>query len=495
MPVWVVLVMGAMAATLAGQAAQNPEDIARRHYELGVGFMQTQKFSEALKDFQTVVDSYPSSSVAGDALIEIARYHLDVERDPVEAQKATDIILKKYSSSPSAAAAYVLDGRIALLRSRTAASINTALASFERVPGLFPGSNAIPSSIYYAGEVLRTVRRNDEALERYRDVTLRYPGSVWAARALIGAASCLVQAGRAVAAMESLQRVRTMFPGSPEAATALNWNTLLYRLYVRAPAQPAYAYSTRSVGAATAKFKDVAAVAVDAQDNVLLAHKGGVAVFDTKGTLVKSITSNSPSALTFARSGTPLFVRENVLSADGGQAVRFSVRQPDGKVQPLEDIASVVATTTGSWLVADRRNKAIQIFSEDGKYEKALITTPVDRFAMNALQDLAVLDRDGKQVALFDWSGKATGRVLPRGAGYELDNPVDLAFDPLGHLYVLDRSRASVFVFNSQAKLITAFSVPEKSPGAFPRATAFALDSAGRLYVFDDRAEHLQLYQ
>jgi len=42
-----------------------------------------------------------------------------------------------------------------------------------------------------------------------------------------------------------------------------------------------------------------------------------------------------------------------------------------------------------------------------------------------------VLDRDGKQVLLFDWTGKASGRIATRGTGYELDNPVDVAFDAL----------------------------------------------------------------
>src|SRR5438034_1037335 len=59
---------------LSGQVAQNAEELARRHYELGLSFLQSQKYSEALKDFQTVVDSYPTSAVAGDALVELAHY-------------------------------------------------------------------------------------------------------------------------------------------------------------------------------------------------------------------------------------------------------------------------------------------------------------------------------------------------------------------------------------------------------------------------------------
>jgi hypothetical protein len=69
----------------------------------------------------------------------------------------------------------------------------------------------------------------------------------------------------------------------------------------------------------------------------------------------------------------------------------------------------------------------------------------------------------------------------------------DVAFDRLGHLYVLDRT--AVFVFSPQRKLLTTFSIPEKSPGAFTNGEALALDSAARLFVFDGRTNAVQVYR
>lgn len=487
---WAVL-----AAGPAGQGGQNPEELARRHYELGLGFIQTQKYTEALKDFQTVVDSYPTSSVAGDALVEIAKYHLEVARDPAAAQATTDIILKKYASTEAAPLAYVLSGRIALEKGRTPADIDTALASFERVPGLFPASDAVPPSIYYAGEALRLVRRNDEALERYREVTLKYRTSVWAARALVSAATCLTQTGRPLDAMEGLQRVRTLFAGTPEATTALGFNTVLYRLYIRAPAQPPYGFSGRMLGNAAAKFKDVAGIAVDRQDNVMLAHKTAVAVFDPKGTQVRSIPANNPSAILLSERGAPVIVHENVLTPESAAGISLTIPQPDGKAKSVDDVPAAGATSRGEWLVSDRKSKAILLFSAAGKYVKPFATIVADRLAVNVLDDVAVLDRDTKTITVLDRDGKTVRQVAARGAGYELENPVDVAFDAIGHLYVLDRDKGAVFVFGVQGKLVASFTIPEKSPGAFQKAVALGLDSAARLYIFDDRAQHVQIYQ
>lgn len=488
MLVAILLVAGGVAA-----GAQQPEELARRHYELGVGFVQTQKYAEALKDFQMVVDSYPTSSVAGDALVQIAQYHLEIGRDISAAQAATDTILKKYSSTPAAAAAYVLSGRIALERGRSAADVDTALASFERVPGLFPGSDVIPQAIYYSGDALRVARRYDEALERFRDVTIRYPASIWTARALIGSAGCLVQTGQPASAIEGLQRVRVQFPRTPEAALALNLNTALYRLYIRPPAQPPYVFSGRTLGAPTDKFKDVAGVAIDPRDNVLLAHGNGVAIFDGKGALLRSIRADSPSAIAF-KTG-PVIVRKDTFVTESGQTTVVGVMQTDGKLKPVEEIPAAVATSKGDWLVSDRKSRAILLFSDAGKFVRQFTTGIADRLALNAADDVAALDSDGKQVSIFDRDGKAIGRIVTRGTGYELDNPVDVAFDALGHLYVLERNKGAVYVFNPQWKLVAGFSAPERSPGAFQRAVAFALDSAARLYIFDDRSQHLQVYQ
>src|SRR5258708_3944971 len=86
-----------------------------------------------------------------------------------------------------------------------------------------------------------------------------------------------------------------------------------------------------------------------------------------------------------------------------------------------------------------------------------------------------MIDRETKSVVIVDRDGKALARIAQKGAGYEFDNPVDLTYDAFGQIYVLDRGRASVFVFGPRNRLLTTITMPEKSPGAFPRASAFGL--------------------
>jgi hypothetical protein len=83
-----------------------------------------------------------------------------------------------------------------------------------------------------------------------------------------------------------------------------------------------------------------------------------------------------------------------------------------------------------------------------------------------------------------------------RGPDFEFKNPVDVAYDGFGHLYVLDH--ASVFVFSTNRampRLLRTFSEAETSAGVFRRASAFALDRAGRLFIADERVDKIRLYQ
>ncbi len=482
-----------LAASLGAQSPRE-EELARSQYQSGLDFLQSRRYAEAIKDFQAVVDSFPKSSVADAALVQIGMYQLDVARNPEAAQAATDKLLKEYPSGAAAPMAYVMAGRLAITKGRAAADVEAAMASFERVSRLFPGSEAVAAANHYAGIALWLVRRNEEALDRFRRVTMEYPRSIWSARATLAAAVVLVQTDRAMRALEELQRVRLQFAGTPEAATALNFNTIIYRLYVRPP-QPSYAFSGKYIGAETAKFRDVVGVTVNDAGQIILGHKTGISVFDAKAALVKTVTAEEPSAFFTDEKGRLVTVRRDTLVAEGGDYAAISIPQKDGKLRPADEIPSVLPLSNGDRLISDRKGKAVIRVAINGKYLKNFATLNAERMVMNQLEDVAILDKDTKSVVVVDREGKQLIKILPKGTGYELDNPVDVAFDPFGNIYVLERGKPALHVFNPKNKLLASFSMPEKDPGSFPRPQAFGLDGAGRVYLFDDRSQRIQVYQ
>lgn len=494
----VALIAGSvLSAPAAGQqnTAANNEEFARRQFESGMNFLRSGRDTEALKDLQAVVDSFSASSVADNALLQIAQYQLETAHALDDAQETVDRLLKEYPDADSAPMAHVVSGRIAVTRGRSQADVDAALASFERVPRLFPGNDAVAAAGFYAGETLRSVRRDPEALERYRRVTMQYPHSMWAARARLSVGYCLVQGGRTTDALKEFQLVRQQFPGSHEADTALGLISTAYRLYVRAPEQPAFAFVERPFGPERSDYRNVVGVRFTDSGQMMLGHRSGVTVFNPDGTVDRTIAAVGPSAFFVDDQGRVVVARRGTLVAGGGEAIAFAGPGADGQIRAVDDIPAALATARGERLISNPKGRNVLRSMPNGRFLSVFATGAISRMTQNWLGDVAMIDRSTKSIVIADQDGKPLSRIATKGNGYELGDPVDLAFDALGHLYVLDTDRSAIFVFGARNALITTLTIPDGSPGALGRASALAVDAMGRVYVFDTRSRRIQVYR
>jgi TolA-binding protein len=491
---FVLLFVAACGLTISAQQSGN-EEFARRQYESGLSFLQNRRYADALKDLQAVVDSFSATSVADNALLQIAQYQLDVAHDIAATQTLIDKLLKDYPDGDAAPMGHVLSGRLALVKGRASTDVDAALASYERVSRLFPGTEAVAAAGYYSGETLRIVHRTGEALDRYRRVELEYPRSQWAARAALGAGYCLVQLDRAAQALPEVQWVRQQFPATQVAQDALNLNTIIYRLYLRQPAQPAYGFSGRFIGDLKADYRDVVQLSLQPDGRMLLGHKGGVTIFDDKGAVAGAVASQEPSSFFIDEKGRIVVAKAGTLAADKGETQTLFVPEKDGKVRELDQIPSVLINYKGDRIVADSKGHMVLRVGPDGKYVGPFANLEAARMIANGIGDIALLDKGSKTVLFSDRDGKALGKLVGKGPGYEMADPVDIAFDSLDQLYVLDRGKGAVLVFGAKNKYLTSVSIPEKNPGAFTRPVAMSIDPAGRLFIFDERAKRIQVYQ
>jgi TolA-binding protein len=491
---WPLVLLVAVCVLGTTVIAQSPDELARRRLESGRAFLKDKKYGEAIKDFEAVLQSYPTSSVADDALLDIATYQLETAHDFTAADARVKELIKSYPGADSTAMALVLEGRIALARARTDESVDTALASFDRVPRLFPGSLAVPASMYYGGEAARLRGDRAQALQRFTQLATQFPTSQWTASALLGSAMSLTSAGQPVRAMEQLQRVRLQFPNSGEALVALDWNTILYRLYLRSPAQPSHVFSGRTVAGPAGKLKDVVDIAIDRDDNLLVVSNNNVSTYGAKGTQTSTLPAAEAETVAFDRFGKVLTVHEAGVRMEGKTPVPLVPPMQGDSVRQLK-AADGLMTASGEYLVADREMKSILKFQPDGKYAGEFAKMiAVRRMAINDRDDVVALDRDTKGVSLYGRDGKLLKQIPEKGTNYQLRNPTDVGFDALGHIYVLDKLNVLVFSPDA-AKLLTTFTTKEKTPGAFGEGNALALDAAGRLYVFDGRSDSVKVYR
>jgi hypothetical protein len=340
------------------------------------------------------------------------------------------------------------------------------------------------AALFTDAQAVRAKGRTDEAIGRYHRVMADYPASVWAARSALESARSMVTQGDWAPAMRQMQDVYLRFPGTPEAAQALERNTILHRLRLRKDT-PVFRWARTAVTGSSV-LRRVVGVAMDSKGRLYVATRQSLALFSESGALVRTEPADEPRSLTM-RGDAPMLLYERGLRQETGAVVPITI--PDQNRQREADIQAGAVSDEGV-LVADRRTKAIHRVSLNGAYQSRFTAIDAVRVAVGPLREVAAIERETHALWFIGADGKA--RIIPAaGDGYQLRQPIEVAFDPLGHLYVLERD--SVSVFAPTGELLSVFA-PGAVAGAFRMAVAFHVDAAGRLYIYDEDRQLLQVF-
>lgn len=390
------------------------------------------------------------------------------------------------------------------------------LPGFDDVPQEAAPSQAAASeddarAAYERAEALRVAGRCDEAIGAFGDVAVDHARTAWAGRAALGAARCLVSLGRPREAMPHLQRVRHYASELPaeDVQQALRWNTVLARLYLRAASDPLFTSGAPALAAAT-RLRDIVSLAAlpgasattgAATPRIAVLTESAYLLYEPDGRLTQSFTVQNPRGLLVDAAGEARVVTRNGAQTGRTGEPPLAWRAPRGSgtgaAQPLDDVTTACGVKGGEVIVADRRARTVQRFAADGRLIGPFVAGggAVSRCAASARGDVALLDREGKTVTVLDAQGKTRYRLTARGEGYQLDAPIDIAFDVVGHLYVLDRLAATVWIFDPSGAPFGRLVSPAAGDNAFPEPTAFAVDELGHLWIYGDRLHRVVTWQ
>jgi TolA-binding protein len=468
---------------------QAQDDLPARQFQTGQAFAAAGQYEEALADFEAVVALYPTSVVADNALLEITRYYLETTQDFDLATEYAGRIVgdASYAQGDAAPEAYVLLARAAIARGHTTENLDAALVELQRGLSLWPDAEVVPQSLFFIGEGHRHGAQLEEALVAYGRVAAEYPETVWAARAGLAAGLLRARTGDPVAAMAELQHVRDRWPDSQEARTALQRITVLHRLYIRSPE---HAYGLDDEPFSTRRSPRVEELVVDHQGRVFYATGSGIGTLDPDAA-ADAPSGSRPRGLVLDRRGVVTVIEGGSLTAKDVALIQLAIPRPGDGPKELRDIDAAGVTSDGDWLVMDGDEREVHRFSPGGGYRSMFVPVRAKRLAVGPQDHIAVIARNN-DIRLFA-QGRSLGEIPREGPNYKIDNPVDLAFDVIGHLYVADEK--AVYVFGLDQALMMRVPSSEAAPGAPRKITAFALDQFGRLVVADDDEKQIQQYQ
>jgi len=469
-----------------GQVAQRtPQEQARRLLEDGQRYRAEQKWKQAVDNFNTIINGFPDTDSVDDALLALGRYQAEVEGDLDKARESFQKVTQQFPQSDQAPGAYYWLGMLTLRQAAGQAELDDAVAQFDRVRRLYPGSSWVPAALYGSGLAMRRSGDVGGAAELQRRVSMEYPTGEVAAQAQYELGHLMALLGEPLQAMEDFQQVRNRFPGSPLAERARERITALYRFRRGAPSftrDPSFSVSGGDV------MRDVRALLLDEQGNLWIASdKTDSAVsFDPEGRMGRSFPGKDLGDLALTPDGAPVVAARTAVRIGERDIRSFSL--PGPKPEPLERIRAAAVLPGGDFLVADEKLKAVHRFDASGGHlgpfpdsgERRII-----RLGRDAEGGIYMLDeRSG--VSVFDAKGERIRSLPPRGAGYELREPVDVAFDAALNSYVVDRKSAAVFVFSPAGQLLGTL-----GRDSLEEPEAIALEPSGSVLVYDNKARQV----
>jgi sugar lactone lactonase YvrE len=160
--------------------------------------------------------------------------------------------------------------------------------------------------------------------------------------------------------------------------------------------------------------------------------------------------------------------------------------------KPLEHLEAAILTPGGSVLVSDEDKKRVYRFDGQSAYKGPFPDAKerrVSRMLIDGEGAIVWLDREARVVQVLNEAGVVARTIGPRGAGFELRKPVDLAVDPFRNVYVAEEE-GGVLVFSPQGQLLATIGAAD-----LRRPRAIALDAAGALLVYDDRLQRVARFK
>ena len=340
-----------------------------------------------------------------------------------------------------------------------------------------------------AGQIEVALGRVDGGAARFVEVIDSETPSVWTTRARLGLATTLLWNREWQAAARLLQTIVDVSGRSGPESDIVAYRdaedrlTILHRLWLRGevgerPWQQAGRYPV--------EFTFDRPIGIAAGINGVLVTDEGkdLAVFFDSFDTAASFRVADPQRPWWGTSANGFVAAGSMVSAPL-RTESFQFAYPESSRQrPLDDIRAGVGMPDGGWYLVDSEYRGVIRFGRDGTFDHILDmganSEPVD-LDRGPRGRLFVIEKRRREVLIFD-----AGGVLSAGFSYhDWREPYALAVDSIGYVYVLDRGLKRIDVFDQDGGFL--WNLGPVLPGGIelgdPRD--LTVDSTGRILIAD----------
>lgn len=482
---WIVLA-GAAASTAQDPAAERLLREAERLAEAG-------DLVAAAGQLALLVSRFPQDPARPQALLRSAR--LERARGDIEAAKsALETLIGEHPRAPEAAEALVLQAELALRAATSSRDMAEAQNLYRRVVLLF-GKNAYPAlaarraARIESGRLAIALGDPAAAAAELVGAIEDEPTGPGVGHARLALARAWIAAGNWREAAAALEKV--VAGGAPSAeegadAEARRLLSLIHRRVLRPLAGGLSLETAGRFPLSGVELREPSGVAAS-PDGRLLVVDGRlplVAVFDARGREV----SRQPLG-DVDRPGWMAGGRRPFVVGAGGvvapfDATSYAFTDPE-KAAPLKNLQAAAPGSFGDWFVLAKGTKGV-IHADAGSESKELLSAGRPDFvdlARDTVGRIHALDSRSAQVMRISRDGEEHGSVLSG----DWKKAVALDIDDLGYFYVLDRGERAVTLYAPDGRRLSTVG-PELGGGIELRNPVdVAVDGGGRLFIADTR--------
>ncbi len=473
-------------------AAQDPA--AERLHAEAQRLLAAGEAERAREELQLLVQQFPQDRLAPKALLQVAEI-LHARGDLQATRQVLERLRLDYARSLETASAFVKQADIEAQLARRQGDLEEARATFRRVPLLYgresyPALEARIRARIRTGELSLQLGDIESAVSEFLAAVEDEPPGPLTGRARLLLATALTRRGEWVAAAEVLQRLASedgsATSNTTDRARALRLLSLIHRRMVRPLAGSALWPSASRYPAGDLQLREPSGVAA--------AEDGRLIVTDRrmKAAVLLAADGQVQQRVTIETSGHPgwsagssYLVTDFGISApfDGRKSPTFLEPRP-GKERPLRALMAAERGRFGDWFIIARGWKSLLSY-ESARQGQALLGAskpdPVD-LAQDHLGRIYLLDSSSKSIQRLGVDRRQVETVL-KGSWRR---PVAIDLDPLGNTYVLDRGQRTVEMWNAAGQRQARLG-PQLGGGIELRKPVdLAVDGSGRVFIADN---------
>ncbi|MEM7586171.1 MAG: tetratricopeptide repeat protein [Acidobacteriota bacterium] len=480
-------------------AAQDPA--AERLFAEALRVLEGGDPSSSLKELQLLVQQFPTDRLAPKALLQIA----DIQRALGQREatvRALEQLRSEYGRSLESAAAFVRQAEIEAEEARRVSDLEAARATFRRVPLLY-GRESYPEledrvrARLRTGEISLQLGDNATAVAELLAAVEDEAASHLTGRTRLLLATALTRTGEWVAAAEVLQRLAAEEGAATsteaERAAAIRQLSLIHRQVIRPQSGlPPWLSATR-YPASGLQLKEPTGVAAAEDGRLVIVDQRLplVALIGADGAFSESIALRDAGRPGWS-SGAAYTVTETriLLPFVSQESPRFLEPVP-GKEKPLKGLQAAERGPFGDWFVLAKGWRSLLAFQSARQGQELLATSkpePKD-IAQDFLGRIYVLDGKGKQVLRLGVDRRQAD-VLLEGAWRR---PVAITVDLLGNLYVLDRGNRTIDLYDANGRKQSTLGPVLTGGIELRNPVDLAVDGSGRLFIADSKLPYVIL--